>query len=1044
MKKLILLLVTGLTMALSYQSVHAQTADVQIIHNSADAAADSVDIYVNGVLALPDVKFRQATGFIPLPALGFPVTVGVAPGNSTSSNDIIATFPFTLTANEKYVVIASGLLSTMGNDTTTNGAANIAFDIKPFTPAQSVGTGGNVDLLVYHGSTDAPAVDVLANGGMMPLIDNLAYGNYQGYASVPPAAYVLDITPENDNNTIVASYYADLSTLGGGAAVVFASGFLNPANNNNGPAFGLFAALADGTVLELPAIGNARGQVIHNAADPGAATVDVYISWIKDSLKLDDFAFRAATAFVDLPTGYPISIAVAPGTSTSSSEAIATFTPTLENGQSYTIVANGVLDPMNFAANPDGNSTAFDLLVATDAREAGVGAGVDLRVLHGATDAPGVDVLANGGMMPLIDNIKYSEFQGYASVPAAAYVLDITPEADNNTIVASFYGDLSTLGGGAAVVFASGFLDPTMNQNGEGFGLFAALPDGTVLPLSAIGNARAQVVHNSADPGADSVDVYIDWVKDSLKLDNFAFRTATPFVDLPTGYPVSIKIAPKTSASSSEAIATFTPTLMDGESYLVVANGVLDPMSFAANPDGNSTAFTLFLEAGAREAGIGADVDIRVLHGATDAPSVGVNANGGAIIDSAAYGNMTGYLSVPASRYRIDVTGANDPSTLVAPFYVDVSTLGGGATLVFASGFLDPTMNQNGEAFGLFAAFADGTVAPLTAVGNARAQVIHNSADPAADTVDVYINALADTIKLDDFAFRTATPFVDLPSDYPLDIVIAAKTSTDITNGVVATIPATVAAGGSYNIVANGVIDPMNFAANPDGIATGFGLFVADSAREAAVGSDVDIRVFHGATDAPTVDVLANYGTPPLVSGAAYTDFPGYLSVPPADYDLSITPTGMNTTLVATFDADVTGLGGGAGVILASGFLDPTMNQDGEGFGLLLVLPDGMATLLSLSTGLNDDLEIANEYLKVYPNPASDNITVDYQLVENGMVDISIIDITGRAVFNKNISNSLPGQYDIHVPVNEMTSGIYTVVMRTEKTISMRKLVVRN
>ena len=53
--------------------------------------------------------------------------------------------------------------------------------------------------------------------------------------------------------------------------------------------------------------------------------------------------------------------------------------------------------------------------------------------------------------------------------------------------------------------------------------------------------ARLQVIHNAADPLAASVDVYINGNK---ALDNFAFRTATPFIDVPSGADLNIGIAP--------------------------------------------------------------------------------------------------------------------------------------------------------------------------------------------------------------------------------------------------------------------------------------------------------------------------------------------------------------------------------------------------------------------------------------------------------------------------------------------------------------------
>ena len=195
---------------------------VQVIHNS---ASPTVDVYIDGNLAIEDFMYRTAT---PVLELGTSFTVGIAPADG----DVIASFPFELEDGGEYVVVATGLL---GNDDT------------PFNLAATATTfgadAGNVGLEVYHGSTDAPAVDVLANGAV--LLSNLAYGDFSGYAQVPAADYVIGIAPTGGES--IADFSAPLSGLGGGSAVVFASGFLS----GDDPAFGLFAALNDGTVLTL-------------------------------------------------------------------------------------------------------------------------------------------------------------------------------------------------------------------------------------------------------------------------------------------------------------------------------------------------------------------------------------------------------------------------------------------------------------------------------------------------------------------------------------------------------------------------------------------------------------------------------------------------------------------------------------------------------------------------------------------------------------------------------------------------------------------------
>jgi hypothetical protein len=112
-----------------------------------------------------------------------------------------------------------------------------------------------------HGSTDAPTVDVRSGGNT--LVNDISFGSYSTYLSLPTSNYTIDVT-DASGTTIVKSYSAPLQTLGlqGQAITVLASGFLTPANNSNGPAFGLYAALATGGALvPLPAVSNSVANI---------------------------------------------------------------------------------------------------------------------------------------------------------------------------------------------------------------------------------------------------------------------------------------------------------------------------------------------------------------------------------------------------------------------------------------------------------------------------------------------------------------------------------------------------------------------------------------------------------------------------------------------------------------------------------------------------------------------------------------------------------------------------------------------------------------
>jgi len=447
----------------------------------------------------------------------------------------------------------------------------------------------------------------------------------------------------------------------------------------------------------------ARLQVIHNAADPAAEKVDIYLN---SDLLLDDFAFRAATPFINAPANQEIEVGVAPNNSTSSSDIIATFKFNLMPGEKYIAVANGVLSPGDFAPNPDGKDTGFNIYVKTMAQEESkVSGNVEFAVMHGSTDAPTVDIVARN-VATLVDNAPYPAITDYLSVPPADYTIDVKDET-GTVVVATFVAPLSGLADGAAFVFASGFLSPATNQDGAPFGIFAALPDGTVLELPALTTARLQVIHNAADPAAEMVDIYLNG---GLLLDDFAFRAATPFIDAPANQEIEVGVAPKTSTSSDDIIATFKFNLLAGDKYVAIANGVLDPSQFAVNPDDKNIGFNIFVKSMAREQGTDRNVDFFIFHGSTDAPAVDVAVHGdGELAKSLAYGEMTDYLSVKATRYLIILKDAGNGST-IAGFHVDLRGLEGGSAVVLASGFVNKDQNQGGEGFALLGILTNGLV----------------------------------------------------------------------------------------------------------------------------------------------------------------------------------------------------------------------------------------------------------------------------------------------------------------------------------------------
>jgi Domain of unknown function (DUF4397)/Secretion system C-terminal sorting domain len=767
--------------------------------------------------------------------------------------------------------------------------------------------------------------------------------------------------------------------------------------------------------------GTARVQIIHNSPTP---TVDIYANGAK---LLDNFAFRTATPYIDVPAGVTVNIGVGLGTSQSVADILVNFPVVLTAGRRYVVVANGIVGnaskPFNLAINDMGAETA------TSSTNVGIG------FFHGSPDAPNVDILS--GATKLFSNIAYGTFGSYLNVPAnATYPIAVTPAGANSTVVGSYEANLSFWAGKTAVIFASGLLGST-NSNDK-FEPWVALSNGATFPLKSVPTpnnpndpkpreARLQVIHNSPTP---TVDIYVNGNK---LLDNFVFRTATPFISVPAGVDLNIGVAGATSASVRDTIANFRVKLDSGRTYIAIANGIVGsatkPFTIAVNSMGSETATS------ATNVGIG------FFHGSPDAPNVDILSGTSKLFSNIAYNTFGNYLNVPANAtYPITVTPAGANTTIVGNYEANLSFWAGKTGIIFASGLLGST-NPN-DKFEPWVALSNGATFPLKALPiinnpiepkprEARLQVIHNSPTP---TVDIYVNG---NRLLDNFAFRTATPYISVPAGVDLNLGVGLATSASVRDTLV-NFKVKLDSGKTYVAIAYGVVGSTTAP---------FRIAVSDAGREKSDNANnVDINFFHGSPDAPTVDILA--GGNVLFNDRSFGHFDTYKSVPAnATYRLAVTPGNANSTIVAQYDANLSFWKGNTAIVMATGFLGGGTTP----FEPWVVLSSGGTFPLKAVAGLQGEtgnntisgLSKKTNGFSVYPNPVADNIFVDFDLQNESNVQIQVLNTAGQVVINEQKGRMDKGFQQAQLDVKNLTAGMYILKLAENDAVSTKKFVVR-
>ena len=691
---------------LNCSAIQAQTARMQLIHNSPDSELAAIDVYLNGILYEDDFTYHKASAFSDVGAEST-VIIGLAFSNSTGPADIIATYNYTLVSGSKNIFVI-------------NGAANPNYQpIQPlsiyhFDQALEAAVNPSATTFTFfNGSMDCGTADLHETELIqLPAFEDIGYGNYSEYLELFTADYELTVLDEAGLNSY-ASYAAPFADYGwqGQALTIVSSDFVNQAANLNGEPLSLWAASAAGGMMtELPVTNMnlfAQVQFINNSPDAGAAYIDLNVN---GNVVVNDLQFRYATSYLNIPAGQEISVEVLTqnGMPLPNPHA-ATFS--LISGERYIMIASGIAYPAGY--DP---AISFELLSLVGAKSLATNPDeIEFCFVNGSTDAGDVDLneIAPGNLS-LINNAQYGEISPYLALSASDFVFTLT-NAAGAVVYEAYEANFSDLAGSAFALLTSGFLQSDVNNNGEPIGLWIADSDGGALtPLIPVPEepvfAQVQFIHTTADELLSEVDLYVNG---QLAFAGLAFTQATGFIPVQVNDPVLLEIFPEGNSDPGSILFSEIIVMTAQTNYRLMLSGIVSGTGYNPSP-----AFQFTVLEDAAVAAANGNCDILFFQGSTDLGEVDIADVFTTIAEWASnltFGEFSENVLLSADdSYVIEMTESNglfDYGQWLIP--IENYNLSGEAAVIFTSGFVNPLNNSNGSAMSFFIALNNGEVYPI-------------------------------------------------------------------------------------------------------------------------------------------------------------------------------------------------------------------------------------------------------------------------------------------------------------------------------------------
>lgn len=129
-------------------------------------------------------------------------------------------------------------------------------------------------------------------------------------------------------------------------------------------------------------------------------------------------------------------------------------------------------------------------------------------------------------------------------------------------------------------------------------------------------------------------------------------------------------------------------------------------------------------------------------------------------------------------------------------------------------------------------------------------------------------------------------------------------------------------------------------------------------------------------------------------------------------------------------------------VIITDSVVNGTIFAGSYGRGFWKTGSLAQVNTIGLDENYQGEIKVKGENLKMYPNPAFNQTTVDVNLVSNGSVEFTVTDLNGRIVAEKSFNNLNSGEHRLRLELNGLKTGTYIVNMEANNTMTTGKLVI--